>query len=228
MPCTYEGGGSPASFNPAGIIRQQNSSTLAPSYGLNSAALQIVLPLQLHLVRCAAECAAFAAASCSVLCCTAVLSLQASAEKLASPLLFLGPNVYDFNLVCLQDFADSSVQVLALAKFSAMLAFTSGLQLLSGRPAYSSTQRTSMLMSVLGLLDVVGYATYCLGLELCGAALCTLINAAAQQLFTATLSRVLLGKRFTRLQQASVRGPACHCTVVLLDAALLTGRERGR
>ena len=104
----------------------------------------------------------------------------------------------------LQDLADSSVQVLALAKFSAMLAFTSALQLLSSKPAYQPTRRTTLLMSLLGVLDVAGYATYCLGLEMCGAALCTLINAAAQQLFTATLSRTLLGKRFTRLQQGSV------------------------
>ena len=103
-----------------------------------------------------------------------------------------------------QDFADSSVQVLALAKFSAMLAFTSALQLMSSQPAYKASKRTLMLMSLLGILDVAGYATYCLGLELCGPALCTLINAAAQQLFTAILSRVLLGKRFTRLQQSSV------------------------
>ena len=96
------------------------------------------------------------------------------------------------------------MQVLALAKFSAMLAFTSALQVLSRKPAYQPTRRTTILMSLLGALDVVGYATYCLGLEFCGAAVVTLINAAAQQLFTAILSRTLLGKRFTRLQHCSV------------------------
>ena len=96
------------------------------------------------------------------------------------------------------------MQVLALAKFSAMLAFTATLQLLSSKPAYKPTRRTQLLMSLLGVLDVIGYATFCLGLELCGAAVCTLINAAAQQLFTAMLSRTLLGKRFTRLQHSSV------------------------
>lgn len=109
--------------------------------------------------------------------------------------------------VCRQNLADSSVQVLALTKFSAMLAFTSTLQLLSSTPAYQSSKRCTVLMSLLGVLDVVGYATYCLGLELCGAAVCTLINAAAQQLFTALLSRTLLGKRFTHLQHSSVRMP---------------------
>ncbi|MCJ1422624.1 hypothetical protein MMC29_000504 [Sticta canariensis] len=120
-------------------------------------------------------------------------------------------------LPAVQDLAE----VLALAKFSAMLAFTSGLQLLSRQPAYKPTKRTSMLMSGLGLLDVVGYATYCLGLELCGAALCTLINAAAQQLFTAILSRVLLGKKFTRLQQSSVRAVLCLGWITHRNASCL-------
>lgn len=96
------------------------------------------------------------------------------------------------------------MQVLALAKFSAMLAFTAALQSLSSKPAYSPTRRCTLLMTLLGVMDVVGYATYCLGLEMCGATVCTLINAAAQQLFTAILSRTLLGKRFTPLQHGSV------------------------
>ena len=42
------------------------------------------------------------------------------------------------------------------------------------------------------------------GLTLCGAALCTLVSAAAQQLFTAALARVVLGRRLTSAQHASV------------------------
>ena len=40
---------------------------------------------------------------------------------------------------------------------------------------------------------------------MCGAALCTLISAGAQQLFTALLARLLLGKQLTAQQHASVR-----------------------
>ena len=40
---------------------------------------------------------------------------------------------------------------------------------------------------------------------MCGAALCTLVSAAAQQLFTALLARALLGKQLTARQNASVR-----------------------
>ena len=42
------------------------------------------------------------------------------------------------------------------------------------------------------------------GLTLCGAALCTLVSAASQQLFTAALARLVLGRRLSSAQNASV------------------------
>ena len=57
---------------------------------------------------------------------------------------------------------------------------------------------------LMGLLDVVGYASFAAGLPLCGAALSSTLSAATSQLITALLSWAVLGRRLSKGQQASV------------------------
>ena len=60
-------------------------------------------------------------------------------------------------------------------------------------------------MLALGLLDVIGYATFAAGLPLCGAAESSMISAATNQLLTALLSWTVLGRHLSRGQLMSVR-----------------------
>ena len=62
----------------------------------------------------------------------------------------------------------------------------------------------------MGLLDVVGYASFAAGLPLCGAALSSTLSAATSQLTTALLSWAVLGRRLSKGQQASVSLHACN------------------
>ena len=52
-------------------------------------------------------------------------------------------------------------------------------------------------MAVIGLADVFAYAANCLGVAFCGATKAALILAGTQQVFTAAMSYVLVGRRLT-------------------------------
>ena len=60
----------------------------------------------------------------------------------------------------LQDLADHTVQVLALVKFSAIFCFATAKQTLAPTPAPEFSRRTSMSVTLLGGLDVLGYAAF--------------------------------------------------------------------
>lgn len=56
----------------------------------------------------------------------------------------------------------------------------------------------------MGILDVVGYASFATGLPLCGAAVSSTISAATNQLVTALLSWAVLSRQLSRGQLFSV------------------------
>ena len=60
----------------------------------------------------------------------------------------------------MQDLADHTVQLLALVKFSALLCFATASQTLAEGPPVHFTRRTTVLATVLGVLDVAGYACF--------------------------------------------------------------------
>lgn len=59
-------------------------------------------------------------------------------------------------------------------------------------------------MAIIGLMDVCAYAANCLGVAFCGAAVAALILAATQQVFTAAMSYLLLGRRLSPRQMSAV------------------------
>ena len=61
-----------------------------------------------------------------------------------------------------QDLADHSVQVLALAKFSALFCGATAASTLLQAPPVRFTGRTTALATALGVLDVLGYALFTL------------------------------------------------------------------
>lgn len=60
-------------------------------------------------------------------------------------------------------------------------------------------------MAIIGLTDVFAYAANCLGVAFCGATMAALVLAATQQVFTAVLSYLLLGRSLTFRQMSGVR-----------------------
>lgn len=102
-----------------------------------------------------------------------------------------------------QDIADSSVQVLAWVKYSAI--YFAACLAARGAPANAHhTKEQNVLMGIIGLMDVCAYAANCLGVAFCGAAMAALILAATQQVFTAAMSYFLLGRRLSTRQMSAV------------------------
>ena len=66
-----------------------------------------------------------------------------------------------------QDLTDHTVQLLALVKFSAMLCGASAAQLLSTAKSAPFSRRTNVLVTLLGVLDVLGYACFTLARVCC-------------------------------------------------------------
>ena len=77
----------------------------------------------------------------------------------------MGPHIpsiahWKVQLLCLQDIADHTVQVLALVKFSAIFCFATAMQTLSPAASPAFSRRTNVLVTLLGCLDVLGYAAF--------------------------------------------------------------------
>ena len=96
----------------------------------------------------------------------------------------------------IQDIADSSVQALAWIKYGAIY-FGACLAARSDPARADHTREQHILMAIIGLADVFAYAANCLGVAFCGATKAALILAGTQQIFTAAMSYILLGRRLT-------------------------------
>ena len=103
----------------------------------------------------------------------------------------------------LQDIADSSVQVLAWVKYAAI--YCAAYAIARGESAIAKhTTEQYTLLAMIGLLDVFAFAANCAGIAFCGATTAALVLAGAQQLFTAALSYLLLGRKLNRQQLTGV------------------------
>lgn len=91
---------------------------------------------------------------------------------------------------------------LAWAKYAGTLAFI-GMRGKRTQQKHFST-RARRMMTLLGVIDTLCYILNCIGLAACGAAAAAVIAAAAGQVFTALLSRLVLHRRLNRGQTAAV------------------------
>ncbi|DBB02712.1 hypothetical protein WJX82_008967 [Trebouxia sp. C0006] len=112
-----------------------------------------------------------------------------------------------------QDIADGSVQVLAWVKYGAIY-FAACLAARTDPAKADHSREQYILMAIIGLTDVFAYAANCLGVAFCGATRAALILAATQQVFTAVLSYILLGRRLSSQQ---VSGVAVVCLGLALQ-----------
>ena len=72
-------------------------------------------------------------------------------------------------------------------------------------------------MLVIGCIDVMAYAAFCIGFAYCDGAIATLLLAAGGQLFTALMSKYILKKSLSRGQLLGVcctAAEAEHAAVV--------------
>jgi drug/metabolite transporter (DMT)-like permease len=113
-----------------------------------------------------------------------------------------------------QDIADGSVQVLAWVKYGAIY-FAACLAARTDPAKADHSREQYILMAIIGLTDVSAYAANCLGVAFCGATRAALILAATQQVFTAVLSYILLGRRLSSQQVSGVR-TWTHCSPPVL------------
>lgn len=117
-----------------------------------------------------------------------------------------------------QDIADGSVQVLAWVKYGAIY-FAACLAARTDPAKADHSREQYILMAIIGLTDVFAYAANCLGVAFCGATRAALILAATQQVFTAVLSYILLGRRLSSQQVSGVR-TWLHCRLSVLRTLL--------
>ena len=64
--------------------------------------------------------------------------------------------------------------------------------------------KQKQLMLVIGCIDVMAYAAFCIGFAYCDGAVATLVLAAGGQIFTALMSKYILKKSLTRGQLLGV------------------------
>lgn len=102
------------------------------------------------------------------------------------------------------------MQVLAWVKYGAIY-FAACLAARTGPAKADHSREQYILMAIIGLTDVFAYAANCLGVAFCGATRAALILAATQQVFTAVLSYILLGRRLSSQQVSGVRART-HCS----------------
>ena len=113
------------------------------------------------------------------------------------------------SVVAEQDIADSSVQALAWVKYGAI--YFAACLAARGAPVNAHHSKEQyVLMAIIGMMDVFAYAANCLGVAFCGAALAALILAGTQQVFTAVMSYILLGRRLSWRQMSGVRCYTIH------------------
>lgn len=77
--------------------------------------------------------------------------------------------------------------------------------------------KQKQLMLVIGCIDVMAYAAFCIGFAYCDGAIATLLLAAGGQLFTALMSKYILKKSLSRGQLLGVcctAAEAEHAAVV--------------
>ena len=106
------------------------------------------------------------------------------------------------------------MQVLAWVKYGAIY-FAACLAARTDPAKADHSREQYILMAIIGLTDVSAYAANCLGVAFCGATRAALILAATQQVFTAVLSYILLGRRLSSQQVSGVR-TWTHCSPPVL------------
>ena len=84
------------------------------------------------------------------------------------------------------------------------------------------TPRQSKLMLCIGLIDSIAYVLFCLGFDKCGAALASVVLAAASQVFTAISSHYILRKHLTQWQMISLMFVLVGISVRLVPESVFT------
>ncbi|KAL3159647.1 hypothetical protein ABBQ38_010057 [Trebouxia sp. C0009 RCD-2024] len=114
-------------------------------------------------------------------------------------------------------FTGDSVQALACIKYvstllvsllDSSLRSSSGGQGRAGSRAPPRSAKQKQLMLVIGCIDVMAYAAFCIGFAYCDGAVATLVLAAGGQIFTAILSKYIMKKSLT---QGQLLGVALVC-----------------
>lgn len=113
----------------------------------------------------------------------------------------------------MQHFTSDSVQALACIKYASTLLVSlldSSLrpspqgQARKGSKSLPHSAKQKQLMLVIGCIDVMAYAAFCIGFAYCDGAVATLVLAAGGQIFTALMSKYILKKSLTRGQLLGV------------------------
>lgn len=112
-----------------------------------------------------------------------------------------------------QHFTGDSVQALACIKYASTLLVSlldfslrpspRG-QVGAGSKNSERSAKQKQLTLVIGCIDVMAYAAFCIGFAYCDGAVATLVLAAGSQIFTAILSKYIMKKSLTRGQLLGV------------------------
>ena len=128
----------------------------------------------------------------------------------------------------MQHFTSDSVQALACIKYASTLLVSlldssmrpSPLrQVGAGSRTSPHSAKQKQLMLVIGCIDVMAYAAFCIGFAHCDGAVATLVLAAGGQIFTALMSKYILKKSLTRGQ---LLGVCCTSAEAEHAAAVMT------
>ena len=113
----------------------------------------------------------------------------------------------------MQHFTSDSVQALACIKYASTLLVSildSSVRRSPQRPVgigsttSARSAKQKQLMLVIGCIDAMAYAAFCIGFAYCDGAVATLVLAAGGQIFTALMSKYILKKSLTRGQLLGV------------------------
>ena len=102
------------------------------------------------------------------------------------------------------------VSTLLVSLLDSSLRSSPGRQGRAGSKTSPRSAKQKQLMLVIGCIDVMAYAAFCIGFAYCDGAVATLVLAAGGQIFTAILSKYIMKKSLTQGQLLGVCCTSAH------------------